>query len=131
MAMEHFAPAGGCHVPPRGGVWGNVVPQGERARLVRGGVFLGVAGALAEAVAASGDGDDFGVVEEPVEDGAGGGDVAQELAPFVDGAVGGHHGGAVFVAAHDDLQQDFPTLGWKDFQAHVVDDEQVGLEVFV
>ena len=42
------------------------------------------------AVAASGDGDDFGVMEQPVEDGAGGRDVAQELSPFFDGTIGGH-----------------------------------------
>jgi len=38
-----------------------------------------VGGALVEAVAWAGDGDDVGAVEEPVEDGAGGGDVAEEL----------------------------------------------------
>ena len=51
-----------------------------------------VGGALVEAVAGAGDSDDVGAVEESVEDGAGCGDVAEELAPFFDGAVGGHDG---------------------------------------
>ena len=68
------------------------------------GAFGGAGG---EPVAASGDGDDFGVVQEPVEDGAGGGHVVQELAPFLDGPVGGHadaHGDHdVSVTAQDAL----------------------------
>ena len=84
---------------------------------------------MLEPVAASGDGDDFCVVEQAVEDGAGGGDVAQELAPFLDGAVGSHERGAVFIAAYDDFQEDFPALGRQDFESHVINDEQIGLEV--
>lgn len=83
---------------------------------------------MVEAVAGAGDGDDFGAVEESVEDGAGGGDVAEELAPFFDGAVGGHEGGAVFVSAHDDFQKDFAAARGEVFEAHVVDDEEVGFE---
>jgi len=45
-------------------------------------------GTILEPVAASGNGDDFGVMEQPVEDGAGGGakavcKVATEFAPFL------------------------------------------------
>ena len=87
-----------------------------------------VGGALVEAVAGAGDGDDVGAVEESVEDGAGCGDVAEELAPFFDGAVGGHEGGSVFVSAHDDFQEDFAATGGEVFEAHVVDDEEVGFE---
>ena len=39
--------------------------------------MIGVAGALVKAVAAAFDGNDVGVVEEAVEDGAGGGNVAE------------------------------------------------------
>jgi len=52
-----------------------------------------------------------------------------EFPPFLDGAVGGHEGGAVFIAAHDDFQEDLPALGRKGFEPHVIDDEQVGFEV--
>ena len=87
-----------------------------------------VGGALVEAVAGAGNGDDIGAVEESVEDGVGCGDVAEELAPFFDGAVGGHDGGAVFVSAHDDFQEDFAAAAGEIFEAHVVDDEEVGFE---
>ena len=83
---------------------------------------------MVEAVAGAGDGDDVGAVEESVEDGAGCGDVAEELAPFFDGAVGGHEGGSVFVSAHDDFYEDFAAAGGEVFEAHVVDDEEVGFE---
>ena len=60
------------------------------------------------------------MVKEPVEDGTGSGHVAEELAPFVDGTIGGHECGAVFVTAHDDFQKDFAAFGREDFQTHVV-----------
>jgi len=84
---------------------------------------------LLEAVAASGDVDDFGAVEDAVEDGGGGGLVAKELAPLVDGTVGSEDGGAHFVAAHDDFQEVFGGLGAEGFHADVVEDEQVGAQV--
>jgi len=90
------------------------------------GLFSDASG---ETVAAALDGDDFGAVEEAVEDGPGGGDVAEQFAPFVDGAVGGHDGGADFVAAQDDFEQKFAAAGGQGFEAHVVDDEEAGFEV--
>ena len=38
---------------------------------------------------------------------------------------------AVFVTAHDDFQKNFAAFGRKDFEPHVVNDEQIGLEIFV
>lgn len=94
-----------------------------------GGVFSG--GTVFETVAAAGDLEDFGVVQEAVEDGGGGGDVAEEFAPFFEGAVGGHEGGAQFVATHDDFKEVFAAFGREVFDAHVVDDEEVTAEVVV
>ena len=45
---------------------------------------------ILETIASAGDGDDLGVVEKAVEDGGGGGHVPEQLAPFFQGAVGGH-----------------------------------------
>jgi len=84
---------------------------------------------LLEAVAASGDVDDFGAVQDAVEDGGGGGLVSEQRAPLLDGAVGGQDGGAHFVAAHDDFQEVFGGLVTEGFHAHVVEDEQVGAQV--
>src|SRR6185437_11057470 len=74
-----------------------------RCRRLRRPVSLAAAGAVAQAVAAAGDGDHLGVVQEAVEDGGGGGHVADELAPVLQRAVAGHHGRADLVASHDDL----------------------------
>ena len=68
-------------------------------------------------------------MEEAIEDGAGGGHVAQEFAPVFERPVAGHDGGAVFVAAHDDFQQVFAGVFGQGLEAHVVDDDQVGLQV--
>ena len=91
-----------------------------------GVLFLGT---ILEAVAAAGDGDQLGVVEQSVEDGAGCGNIAEQLAPFFNGPIGGHHGGAVLIPAHDDLEEYFAALGRQDLQAHVVDDQQIGFEI--
>lgn len=55
--------------------------------------------------------EDLGVVKEAVEDGGGGGDVLDEFAPFLDGAIGSHEGGAVFISAHDDFEEEFTGFG--------------------
>ena len=86
--------------------------------------------AVLEPVAASGYRNHFGVVEQSIKDGAGGRHVAKELSPFLDGAVGGHQGGSVFVATHDDLQEDLAAFGRQDLEPHVVDDKEIGLEIF-
>ncbi len=85
--------------------------------------------AVAQPIASTGDLNNFGVVEKAVENGRGGGRVVEELAPFFDGPVGGHQGGAVFVSAQDDLQEDFSGFGRQGFEAHVINDQQVGFEV--
>lgn len=69
------------------------------------------------------------MVQEAVEDGAGRRHVGEEFAPVLQRAVAGHDGGAVFVTAHDHFQQILPRGLGQGFEAHVVDDDQVGLEV--
>lgn len=68
-------------------------------------------------------------MKESVEDSRGSGDIADEFAPFLKGPVGGHEGGFSLVAAHDDLEEMFAGTVWQLLDAHVVDDEQVALEV--
>jgi hypothetical protein len=77
-------------------------------------------GGWLESVAAPIHRDNLGVMKQAVEDRAGGGHIAEQSAPFFDGSVGSHYGGAVFVATHDDLQEDFVTFCGEDFQPHIV-----------
>ena len=59
------------------------------------------------------------VVEEAIQDGTGGGHVAQELTPVLDGAVAGHDGGAVFVTAHNHFQEVFAGVFGQGLKAAV------------
>lgn len=58
-----------------------------------------------EPVAFSFDLDDVCVVQEAIKDCGGGGHVADEFAPFFEGSIGRHQGGAQFVASHNDLKK--------------------------
>ena len=69
------------------------------------------------------------MLQETVEDGGGGGDITDEFTPFLDGAVGGHERGAVFVASHDDFKEVFSGHGRQLLESHVVNDQEVGFEV--
>jgi len=69
-------------------------------------------------------------MQEPVEDGSGGGHVAEQLAPFLQWPVAGHDSGTVFVTAHNDFQQILAGVFGQLFEAHVVNDDQIGLQVF-
>ena len=86
-------------------------------------------GTAFEAIAFAGEGDDLGVLQEPVEDRRGGRDVADQLAPVFDRAVGGHDGRADFVPTHDDFEQVLTAPFRQALHAHVVDDQHVRLEV--
>ena len=71
------------------------------------------------------------MMQQAVEDRAGGRDIAEQFAPFFDRSIGSHHGGTVLVTAHDDFQEDLAAFLRQDFESHIVNDEQIGLEVFV
>ena len=86
-------------------------------------------GAVFEAVAFAGHGEDRGVMQEAVEDGSGGGHVLKQFAPVLERTVARHDGRARLVAAHDDFEQILAGVLRQGAQAHVVDDEQVALEV--
>ena len=70
-------------------------------------------------------------MKQAVEDRAGGRHVAEQFAPLFDGSIGGHHGGTVLVTAHDDFQKDLAAFLREDFESHIVNDEEIGFEVFI
>ncbi len=104
--------------------WHLVTALGFVLEIFKGVVLLLFAwrllGVWLESVAAPVDRNNLGVMEQAVEYSAGGGDIAEQFAPFFNGTIGGHHGGAVFVATHDDLQEDFAAFWREDFQAHII-----------
>lgn len=69
------------------------------------------------------------MVQKPVQDGGGCRNIVQQLSPLFDGTIGGHHSGAGFIAAHDDLKKHFPRFGRQHLDAHIVNDQQIGLEI--
>ena len=68
-------------------------------------------------------------MQEAVDDGASRGHIAEQLAPFFQGPVAGHNGGFVFVAPHDDFQQVFAGVFWQLLEPHVINDNEVRLQV--
>ena len=64
------------------------------------------------------DGDDFGMMQQAIEDGTCSEDIAEQLSPFFGGSIRGHHGRTVFVPTHDDFQEDLATLLRQDFEPH-------------
>lgn len=105
------------------------LPPTESALLFLGWRLLLASSAVAKSIASAFDLDDFGVVEEAVQNGGGRWNVVEQLAPFLDGPIGGHEGGAGFVTAHDDLQEHFSGFGRQDFEPHVIDEQQIGFEI--
>ena len=69
-------------------------------------------------------------MEQLIEDNSDNGDVADEMTPVFDGPVAGHERGTQFVAPHDDFKEMLSGPGWTLFEPHVVDDQQVGFQVF-
>src|ERR1017187_1557681 len=73
--------------------------------------------------------DQVRMMQKAVQDRGGAGDVAEEFAPILQGTITRHDGRARFVAAQDDLEQTFAGTLRQLFHAHVVNDQQVGLEI--
>jgi hypothetical protein len=63
-------------------------------------------------------------MQQAIEHRAHGGDIAEQLAPVFDGAVGSEQRAEAFVTAHDDFEQILGCGVWKFAHAEVVDDQQ-------
>jgi len=83
---------------------------------------------MAQTVAATRDLNNFSLLEEPIQDGRGRRHVAQELAPFFNGPIGGHEGGAILVSADNDLQENLGAFGREVLHPKIVDGQQIGFE---
>ena len=64
------------------------------------------------------------VMEEAIEHGTDGGDIAEQLAPIFHRAIGSEQSAGALVAAHDDLQQVLGGGMWKFAHAEVIENEE-------
>jgi hypothetical protein len=83
---------------------------------------------MAKAIAFAVDLKDLSLLEETVEDGGGGRHVAKQLAPVLNGTIGGHESGAILVSTNDNLQEAFSAFGREVLHAKIVDAKQIGFE---
>jgi hypothetical protein len=87
------------------GVWGDGVREfggGSSTPLL---ALLGAFFGLLEAIGVALDGDDFGMVDEAIDQGDDAGGVGKDLAPFGKGSIGGNQGRFGLIAARDDLKE--------------------------
>ena len=86
---------------------------------------------LLEPVALAFEGDDVGVVNEPVDEGGGDHRVAEDLAPGLEAAVAGDDDRAALVAAGNQREEQVRCLPFQGQVADLVDDDQaVALQPF-
>src|SRR6266540_6628066 len=76
-----------------------------------------------EPVAVAFEGDDFGVVDEPVDHGGGDHVVAEYLAPAAEDLVGGDDEAGPFVARGDQLEEQVRRFGFERDVADLIDDQ--------
>jgi hypothetical protein len=74
-----------------------------------------------EPVGVAAEGDDFGVVDEPVDHGGGDDLVAEDFSPAAEWLVGGDDQAGAFVAAGDELEEQVGCLGFGGDVADLVD----------
>jgi hypothetical protein len=77
-----------------------------------------------EPVGVASEGDDFGVVDEPVDHGGGDDIVAEDFSPASERLVGGDDHAGAFVAAGDELEEQVRRFGFERDVADLVDDDQ-------
>ncbi len=80
--------------------------------------------AAEESVALAFEGDDFGVVDEPVDHGCCDDVVSEDLTPAAEGLVGGNEQGGSFVPGGHELEEQVGRFGFEGDIADLVDDQQ-------
>ena len=95
------------------------------------GVAVLVREFILQAIAFAVDEDDFAVMHEAVEDGAGDGAVViEDHGPILEDAVGGKDDGAAFIALADDLKEQIGALFIDREVAQFIEDQESGSLVF-
>src|SRR3954454_16524487 len=97
---------------------------GGGARRVVGGGGTPPEVAVWEPVAVAAEGDDLGVVDEPVDHGGGHDVVAEDLAPAAERLVAGDDQAGAVGAGRDELEEQVGGLGFERDVPDLVDDQQ-------
>src|SRR5919201_5920588 len=104
--------------------WPETTATGSAGRRSSGRLGALAARVLFHAPAARAAVEDVRVVEEAIEERADGRDVAEELAPILDGSIRGEQRADPFVAALDQLEEILGRGGGELAHGEVVDDEE-------
>ena len=87
-------------------------------------------GPVFEPIAGARNGNDLSMMKEPVQDRRSRGHIAEQFSPVFQGPVRGHDRGLSLVAPHDDFKEVLSRPFRQLLDAHVIDDQKIGLEVF-
>ena len=93
------------------------------------GALVGSLLCFLEPVGLALDGEDFGVMDETIDEGDHASGIGKDLAPFCEWAVGGHDGALVLVTSTDELEQQVGMAIGIGEVSDLVDDEQARVGV--
>ena len=85
--------------------------------------LLGALAGFLEAIGFALDGDDLGVVDQPIDQGDDSGGVGKDLVPLAERSVGGDEDGFFLVATADDLEQQVGVAIGVGEVADLIDDQ--------
>jgi hypothetical protein len=88
-------------------------------------IFCGVAATLASTgtVRLAFGREDMSVMGEPIEQRGGELFISEDLNPLAEGQVGGHHGGAAFVAIGEQVEEQLATFSFEGNKPQLIDDK--------
>ena len=89
-----------------------------------------VGSSVSEPITLTGDSNDLGVMKEPVQDRRGRWNVTEQFAPVLQRSVGRHDRRPRLIPAHDDFKQVLAGTFGQLLDAHIIDNQKIGLEIF-
>ena len=86
---------------------------------------------VAQAVTFTFERDDLGMLEQPVQYRPGGRDVSNEFSPVFNRTVAGHQCRTQFITPHYHFKKIFAGIFRQLFESHVINNEQIRLQIFI
>lgn len=85
---------------------------------------------LSLAIAPSLKQDDHRILQELIQYGSSGSDIANELSPIFDEPIVCHDSGTELIVPHNEFEQDFPGAIRAAFQPHIINDQEITFQIF-